>query len=149
MLVQLSIMRGKSFVYAFLLLVFFSCAENKEEKKPEISTPILVEPDSAQQLVVDSSSISESKALEVLEENKKLGNKEIKIKSNGWAKKDGFTFLAQCEKNAKKKMDAEKAKVYCECVLANMKLKFPDADEAQKIEVSEMLKLAKDCMGSN
>ena len=142
-------MRGKSFVYAILMLGFFSCAENKEEKMPEVSTPILVEPDSSQPLVVDSASTNESKALEVLEENKKLGNKEVKIKSNGWAKKDDFSFLAQCDKNAKKKMDAEKAKVYCECVLANMKLKYPNADEAQKIEVSDMLKLAKDCMDSN
>jgi hypothetical protein len=142
-------MSDKSLLFALLLMGFFSCAENKEEKMPEVSTPILVDTDTAQQNVVDAEPTNETKVLEVMEENKKPIVNEVKIKSNGWGKKDAFDFLAQCEKNAKKKMDDQKAVVYCECVLANMKLKYPNAADAEKIEVSDMLKLAKDCMDSN
>ena len=79
--------------------------------------------------------------------------KDIKGCLNGgtWTAADRSTFLNECITSAKGSVGDEKAKIYCECMLYKVEVKFPNPEDAgtltaEKLATPEWKKIIQSCL---
>ncbi len=66
--------------------------------------------------------------------------------SKHWAQKDKDAFNSNCVNGAKASMGDDKAKAYCSCMLDKIEVKYPNAEDAGKLDMNSMTEMAKDCL---
>jgi predicted metal-binding protein len=125
------------------VVFFVSCNgsdSNKTVSEPEGQTEavqqesVSVEPEAEQQ--------NTEKTIQ-----EKPTEREVPVDRKGtWGKADRFAFLDNCVKSAKTSMGDEKAIVYCSCVLEQVEGRYQTAEDALKLDVNEMMEMAKICM---
>ena len=136
-------MHLRKMILVISVVFFVSCGgsdSNKAVSEPEGQTEavqqesVSVEPEAAQQ--------NTEKTIQ-----EKPTEREVPIDRKGtWGKADRFAFLDNCVKSAKTSMGDEKANVYCSCVLEQVEGRYQTAEDALKLDVNEMMEMAKICM---
>jgi predicted metal-binding protein len=136
-------MHLRKMILVVSVVFFVSCNgsdSNKTVSEPEGQTEavqqesVSVEPEAEQQ--------NTEKTIQ-----EKPTEREVPVDRKGtWGKADRFAFLDNCVKSAKTSMGDEKAIVYCSCVLEQVEGRYQTAEDALKLDVNEMMEMAKICM---
>lgn len=67
-----------------------------------------------------------------------------KGKNKGWSEAERKAFMESCEQGGSAMGD--KAKPYCECMMAKLEDKYPSAEDAGKLDMNSTMEMAKDCL---
>ena len=67
-------------------------------------------------------------------------------KASGWSSSEKDVFTTNCVKGASGTMGEDKAKSYCSCMMGKLEVKYPKADDIDKVDVGTMTEMAKDCV---
>ena len=62
-----------------------------------------------------------------------------------WTRKQIKEFVSSCETNASKLLGEDKAKQYCDCAVDVVASEYKDYDDAKKVSIRDVLRIAKDC----
>lgn len=62
-----------------------------------------------------------------------------------WTKKQIKEFVTNCEANASKLVGEEKAEQYCDCAVDVVAEQYQNYEDAKKVSIREVLRIAKDC----
>ncbi|HJW17116.1 MAG TPA: hypothetical protein VJ499_08345 [Flavisolibacter sp.] len=66
--------------------------------------------------------------------------------SEGWTKADEQQFTGGCLKGAFKDMDSTKARSYCDCMLQQLKKRYPNASDLKYVKTDTAIySLGKQC----
>lgn len=71
-----------------------------------------------------------------------------KAAAKHWTKQQIKEFTANCEKNAGRLVSDEKAADYCDCAVDVVAEKYTNYEDVKKTSIKEVLRVAKDCIGS-
>jgi len=137
-------MHLRKMILVISVVFFVSCGGSDSNKA--VSEPAEGQTEAVQQKSV---SVEPEAAQQNTEKTiqEKPTEREVPIDRKGtWGKADRFAFLDNCVKSAKTSMGDEKANVYCSCVLEQVEGRYQTAEDALKLDVNEMMEMAKICM---
>jgi len=125
------------------LALLFSCKpkDSSSDKKDDDDKKERVEKKSADYRDLDE---------EVTDEDNDVEDNDVEEMSSGtsgkWGSAEEDSFMKSCVDGAKNSMGASKAESYCSCVLEKIEVKYPSAIDALKMDVNDMMEMAKDCV---
>lgn len=64
-----------------------------------------------------------------------------------WTEKEKTEFVAGCMKGAVRDMGEEKARLYCDCLLKKLVIRYPNANDVQYLKYdTAIVQLARECL---
>jgi hypothetical protein len=63
-----------------------------------------------------------------------------------WNKAEQDLFRESCVVNSKEGLGEQRSRKYCDCMLKKVESKYPDANEAGKLSLTETREMAKGCL---
>ncbi len=64
----------------------------------------------------------------------------------GWSQKEKDSMMKRCVATVSRQWNEGKATTYCSCMFQKMEAKYPDKDSLKLLKMSEMMKMAKECI---
>jgi len=69
----------------------------------------------------------------------------VRTAAKHWTSNQIEEFIGNCEANASKVMNKEKATAYCDCAVDKVAKEYKNYDDVKKASLKEVLEVAKEC----